>query len=116
MKREDDEKLWDLLGQAAEPKISPFFARNVLREIRKPAGWANLREWFTVRRLIPAASLVVALIAVVFLLDANVFGSSADPESEMLATMNAQDYEVMADLDDLLASDDSNSLDESVLL
>ena len=67
MKREDDEKLWDLLGQAAEPKISPFFARNVLREIRKPAGWANLREWLTVRRLIPAASLVVALMAVVFL-------------------------------------------------
>ena len=34
----------------------------------------------------------------------------------MLANMNAQDYEVMADLDDLLASEDSNSLDESVLL
>ena len=113
MKREDDEKLWDLLGQAAEPKISPFFARNVLRETRKPAGWANLREWFTVRRLIPAASLIVALIAVVFLWMQTSLAPEADPE---LANMNAQDYEVMADLDDLLASEDSNSLDESVLL
>lgn len=116
MKREDDEKLWDLLGQAPEPKISPFFARNVLRETRKPAGWANLREWFTVRRLIPAASLLVALMAVVFLWMQTSLGPQADPESEMLANMNAQDYEVMADLDDLLASEDSNSLDESVLL
>lgn len=114
MKREDDEKLWDLLGQASEPKISPFFARNILREIRKPAGWTNLREWFRVRRLVPAASLVVALMAVVFLRMS--LGPTADPESEMLTNMNAQDYEVMADLDDLLASEDSNSLDESVLL
>jgi hypothetical protein len=113
MKREDDEKLWDLLGQAAEPRISPFFARNVLRETRKSAGWANLREWFTVRRLIPAASVVAALIAVVFLWMQTSLGPPADPE---LATMNAQDYEVMADLDDLLASEDSNSFDESALL
>ena len=113
MKREDDEKLWDLLGQAAEPKISPFFARNVLRETRKPASWGNLREWFTVRRLVPAASLVVALIAVVFLWMQTSSGPQGDPE---LANMNAQDYEVMADLDDLLASEDSSSLDESVLL
>ena len=45
MKRDDDQELWDLLGQAAEPKISPFFARNVLREIRKPGDWATLRGW-----------------------------------------------------------------------
>ena len=34
----------------------------------------------------------------------------------MWANVNAQDYEVMADLEDLLASDDSNSLDDSILL
>jgi hypothetical protein len=39
----------------------------------------------------------------------------AGPSSDMLANAEAQDYEVIADLDDLLASDD-NSLDESVLL
>ena len=116
MKREDDEKLWDLLGQAAEPRISPFFARNVLRETRKPAGWANLREWFTVRRLIPAASVVAALIAVVFLWMQTSLDPLADPAAEMWTNVNAQDYEVMADLEDLLASEDSNSLDDSILL
>jgi hypothetical protein len=38
-----------------------------------------------------------------------------DPSPDALATADAQDYEVIADLDDLLASDD-NSLDEGVLL
>ena len=38
MKREEDEKLWDLLGRSAEPKVSPFFARNILRKIREAQG------------------------------------------------------------------------------
>lgn len=116
MKREDDQELWDLLGQAAEPKISPFFARNVLRETRKSAGWANLREWLNLRRLLPAASLAAALIAVVFLRMHTSVVPLAGPPSDILANVDAQDYEVIADLDDLLASDDNNSLDDSVLL
>jgi hypothetical protein len=115
MKRDDDQKLWDVLGQAPEPKISPFFARNVLREIRKPSDWATLRGWLSPRRLIPALSAAAALIAVVFLRLHTSIAPLAAP-SDMLANVDAQDYEVMADLDDLLASDDNNSLDESVLL
>lgn len=116
MKREDDEKLWDLLGRAAEPKISPFFARNIVRETRKSGGWGNLREWFTVRRLIPAAGLVVALMAVVFLRTPAPVTPLADAPIEVSTNVTAQDYEVMADLDDLLAAEDSNSVDESILL
>src|SRR5204863_5445575 len=54
MKRDDDQELWDLLGQAPESKVSPFFARNVLREIREPSDWATLRGWLNPRRLVPA--------------------------------------------------------------
>jgi hypothetical protein len=116
MKRDDDRELWDLLGRAAEPKISPFFARNVLREIRQPGGWAALRGWLTLRRLIPAAGVAGALIAVVFLRMHTSVAPLAEPPSDILANVDAQDYEVVADLDDLLASDDNNSLDESILL
>ena len=116
MKRDDDQELWDLLGQAAEPKISPFFARNVLREIRQPGDWTTLRGWLNLRRLIPAAGMAGALIAVVFLRMHTSVAPLAGPPSDMLANVDAQDYEVIADLDDLLASDDNNSLDESVLL
>jgi hypothetical protein len=115
MKRDDDQELWDLLGQAAEPGISPFFARNVLREIRKPGDWAALSGWLKLRRLIPAAGLTGALIAVAFLRMHTSVAPLAGPPSD-LAKVDAQDYEVIADLDDLLASDDNNSLDESVLL
>ena len=116
MKRDDDQDLWDLLGKTVEPRISPFFSRNVLREIRKPGDWATLRGWLNLRRLIPAAGMVGALIAVVFLrMHTSVIPLAARPPSDMLANVDAQDYEVIADLDDLLASDDNNSLDDGVL-
>jgi hypothetical protein len=115
MKRDDDPELWDLLGQAAEPKISPFFARNVLREIRQSGDWSTLRGWFNLRRLIPATGIAAALIVVVFLRMHTSVSPLTDPSADALATADAQDYEVIADLDDLLASDD-NSLDEGVLL
>jgi hypothetical protein len=116
MKRDDDQELWDLLGQSAEPRISSFFARNVLREIRKPGDWTTLGGWLNLRRLIPAAGMAGALIAVVFLRMHTSVAPLAGPPSDVLANVDAQDYEVIADLDDLLASDDNNSLDESVLL
>ena len=116
MKRDDDQELWDLLGQAAEPKISPFFARNVLREIRQPDNRTTLRGWLNLRRLIPATGVAAALIAVVFLRWHMSVVPLTVPSSDTLANVDAQDYEVIADLDDLLASDDNTSLDESVLL
>ena len=115
MKRDDDQELWDLLGQAAEPKISPFFARNVVREIRQPGHWSTLRGWFNPRRLIPAAGMAAALIVAVFLRMHTSVTPLTASSPDMLANADAQDHEVMGDLDDLLASDD-NSLDESVLL
>jgi len=116
MKRDDDQELWDLLGQGAEPKISPFFARNILREIRKPSDWASVRGWLNFRRLVPAAGMAAALVAAVFLSMHTSVAPVAAPSSEKLANVDAQDYEVISDLDDLLASDDNNSLDDSVLL
>jgi hypothetical protein len=115
MKRDDDQELWDLLGRTAEPKISPFFARNVLREIRQPGQWSTLRGWFNPRRLIPAAGVAAALIVGVFLRMHTAVAPLTAPSPDLLANADVQDYEVIADLDDLLASDD-NSLDESVLL
>jgi hypothetical protein len=115
MKREDDQELWDLLGQRAEPRISPFFARNVLREIRKPGGWTTLRGWLNPRRLIPVAGMAVALLAVAFLRMHTSVAPLTAPPTDALANVEAQDYELIVDFDDLLAADD-NSLDESVLL
>jgi hypothetical protein len=115
MKREDDQELWDLLGQAAEPSVSPFFARNVLREIRQPDGWAGWHGWFTLRRLIPATGVALALIAVAFLRMQTSVVPSSSFRPEQAVVDRLQDHEVIADLDDLLASDDNNSWEDNFL-
>jgi hypothetical protein len=116
MKRDDDQELWDLLGQTAEPRVSPFFTRNVLREVRKPGDWATSRGWLNLRRLIPAAGMAGALFVAVLLRMHTTVAPLAGPPSNMMANVEVQDYEVIADLDDLLASDDENSLDDSIPL
>lgn len=114
MKREDDEKLWDLLGRSAEPKVSPFFARNVLREIRESESRPQASGWL--RWLVPAAGVAVAIIAALFLRVQTPDSNDSDPRPDALAVIESQDSELIADLDDLFESDDSNSWDESVLL
>jgi hypothetical protein len=115
MKRDDDPKLWDLLGHAEEPKVSPFFSRNVLREIRQRRASSTLREWFSLRRLIPASGVAMALLAVA-LLRTQTSVPSSKLQSEKMEMVSAQDYEVIADLDDLLGSEDNNSWEDNVLL
>ena len=113
MKREDDEKLWDLLGHSAEPKVSPFFARNVLREIRESESRSRAGGWL--RWLVPAAGMAVAIIAALFLRVQTPDPNYAEPRADTLAVIELQDSELIADLDVLFESDD-NSWDESVLL
>jgi hypothetical protein len=114
MKREDDEKLWDLLGQSAEPKISPFFGRNVLREIRESRGGSRLTGWL--KWLVPATGVATAVIAALFLRVQMPDRTHSKIPTDPLALTEAQESEAMADLDDLIASDDSNSLDDALLL
>jgi hypothetical protein len=118
MKREDDEQLWALLGQAAERKLSPFFARNVLRQIRQqPSLSERVVRWLGWRQLIPTSALAVAAITAVL-----VTHRLARPQSkpaktaDVVARIDPQDYEVVADLDDLVASDDSSLWDDNSTL
>jgi hypothetical protein len=114
MKREDDKKLWDLLGRSAEPAVSPFFARNVLREVRESEGRSRVGGWL--QWLVPTAGVAVAIIAALFLRVQAPDQNYSDARAETLSLIESQDSELIADLDDLIESDDTNSWDESVLL
>lgn len=114
MNREDDEQLWDVLGHAKRPEVSPFFARDVLRRIRQEPGWKiSLRSWLSWRRLVPATGLAAAIISAMVLTHQPRAGHKAiSAEPDPIAKIDPQDYEVVADLDVLLASEDNNLWDD----
>lgn len=117
MKREEDQPLWDLLGRASRPELSPFFARNIVRRIREErvsqSGW--LRDWLSPRKLIPAASLATVLIAATIAVHhPGRRTHSVDNVPDVLAKIDPQDYDVVADLDELMATDDNNLWDDDV--
>ena len=90
----ENDALWRLLGKASKPTASPFFARNVLREIRQaPPARAPLLRW-----LAPAA---YALLAFGFFL-------ALDPLARTAATKSAavewiEDFDAVAGLDELVS-------------
>jgi len=113
MKREDDQQLWDLLGQAAEPRLSPFFARNVVRTVRQRTqrvGW--LRNWLYPRRLLPAAGIAVAVIATLLVIHRPAIQKPVDSAPDAIVTIDPQDYDVVADLDELLVTDENSLWDD----
>ena len=117
MNREDDQELWDLLGRSTQPQVSPFFARDVVRQVRQEKSWMDYaRGWLRPRRLIPAAAL--ALVIVASGLSLQMTRNSADNPPELVSKIDPQDYDTVADLDDLLATDDDGiwTEGESVLL
>ena len=114
MNREDDEQLWDLLGAARRPEASPFFARNVLREVREGRPFSRTL-WLSWRRLIPVSGIVAA-VAAIFLAYTFTFRPSPGGDDDTIARIDAQDYEVVADLDDLLASDENSLWDDNSTL
>ena len=118
MKREDDEQLWDLLGRAAERKLSPFFARNVVRQVRQePRSFQIARTWLSWRGLLPASGLVIAMLAAIIALHhPSGLQKQSELEPDVVVKIDPQDYEVVADLDDLLASDENGLWDENSTL
>jgi hypothetical protein len=117
MEREDDQKLWDLLGRSAEPKLSPFFARNLVRKVRQEAGHVEWTQaWFSLRRLVAAS--VVAIIAIGMAIATHRLGPHKPLESEpdVVAKIDPRDYDVVADLDELITWDDNSLWDEKPTL
>ena len=116
MKREDDERLWDLLGHSAEPKVSPFFARNVLRQIRQEEPDAAPRRWWMPQWLVPAAGVAVVIIAALTFPGHLVERDQSQSTAEISAAVDGQDSDLLADLDELVGPEDSLAIEDGVLL
>lgn len=112
MKREDDQQLWDLLGQSAEPELSPFFARNVVRAVRQRTQRDAWFRWFELRRLLPGAGIAAAVIATLLAIHRPALQLPSENAPDVIARIDPQDYDVVADLDELLVTDESNLWDD----
>ncbi len=111
----ESDPLWDLLGKAGTPaRVSPYFARNVVREIRlagHTAGTARtplfaspgtlLRRWRTAMVLAATACIVILFY------DGSAFNETRPPGETVAMAQNAGDLDVINNLDELLANEDS---------
>lgn len=116
MQREDDQELWDLLGKAGTPALSPFFARNVVRQVRQERqSRVDLFAFLRPKILVPAAAFALAATFAGITLQRSMNDRAPDNVPETLAAIDPQDFEVVADLDDLIAMEDENLWDDESL-
>jgi len=95
----DKDALWDLLGKAGPVSVSPFFSRNVLREIRR-GSTRPMVPLFLLRWL--GAGALAVLTAGFFL---NLGGSSGFDRSAGPSEFAAV-FDAAAGLDTLVAAGD----------
>jgi hypothetical protein len=108
MEPQDDKELWDVLGRLPKPTLSPFFARNVLRKIRQePSRFERARNWFSVRKIVGASAVAAVFVAVAFVTQYPGSRTTSSNESDVVTKIDPQDYDVVADLDALIAWDEN---------
>jgi hypothetical protein len=117
MDPEDDKQLWDILGRVTKPSLSPFFARNVLRKIRQEAApFERARNWFSFRRLVAASAVAVIVVGMAIATHHPAPRTASPNDLDVVAKVDPQDYDVVADLDELIAWDENNVWDEKPTL
>jgi hypothetical protein len=114
MNTEEHDDLWELLGKARQPAPSPFFSRNVLREVRglqqeRRSLWA---AFFFRWQPLTATVCVAALIAGSWI--ASNRRQADEQQQQQLLVMaekvyTSPDYGVIKDLDELLDSEKNSA-------
>ena len=113
MEPEDDKELWDVLGRLPQPTLSPFFARNVLRKIRQePSLFERARNLFSVRKLVGASVAAAVFVALALVTHYPGPRTTSSNDSDVVAKVDPQDYDVVADLDALIAWDENTVWDD----
>ena len=108
MEPQDDKELWDVLGRLPRPTLSPFFARNVLRKIRRePTRFEWVRNCFSVRKVIGASAVAAVFVALALVTHYPGPRATSSNDSDVVAKIDPQDYDVVADLDALIAWDEN---------
>ena len=117
MEPEDDKQLWDVLGRVPGPILSPFFARNVVRKIRQGATpFERARNWFSLRRLVAASAVAIIVVGMAIATRHPISRTPSANDPDVVAKIDPQDYDVVADLDELIAWDENSVWEEKPTL
>jgi hypothetical protein len=117
MEREEDKQLWDILGRVPNPILSPFFARNVVRKIRQDATrFERARNWFSLRRLVAASAVAILVVGMAIATHHPISRTASPSDLDVVAKVDPQDYDVVADLDELIAWDENTVWEEKPTL
>lgn len=114
MNDNERDELWELLGRARPAKISPFFARNVLRAIRgQEAAPSGAVAWLRSRWMLAGATACVLILGGIA-----AWMPDDEPQAESVPMVSldtlaervtdSPDYAVIGNLDELLASQESS--------
>jgi hypothetical protein len=117
MEPQDDKQLWDILGRVPEHTLSPFFARNVVRKIRQEATrFERARNWFSLRRLVAASAVAIVVVGMAIATHHPISQRASANDLDVVAKIDPQDYDVVADLDELIAWDENTVWEEKPTL
>lgn len=109
MEPEHDKQLWEILGRVPAPSLSPFFARNVVRKIRQGATrFERARTWFSLRRLVAASAVAILVVGMAIATHHPISRTASPSDLDVVAKIDPQDYDVVADLDELIAWDENS--------
>ena len=110
---DEHDDLWHLLGKARRTQASPFFSRNVLREVRgqkqeEPGFFALLqRRWHFAVAATAVASVVLGAGWQYW--QADFSGRNSDQLTVIAQQVSdSPDYDVISDLDELIATEDNS--------
>ena len=126
MNADDNDKLWELLGKARQPTVSPFFSRNILRAVREEEDaqssrsvlsrlgrFLHRRAW---RLAIAGSCAVAALITVAPTAFVRTHQTAPVQTGFARQIVGNPDYEVIKHLDELVADEESSLwLDDSAV-
>ena len=123
MRAEDNDKLWEVLGKAKQPAVSPFFARNVLRTVRQEAqepgigrmgGIRSVRRWIW-QLALGCTCVAAALITIMPGAFVRHHHRASQASSSVAPVSANSDFEVIKHLDELVADEQSSVwLDDTV--
>jgi hypothetical protein len=112
MNTEEHDDLWRLLGQAKQPAVSPFFSRNILRDIRamrqaRPGFLGWLRDHWKAPVF---ATCAIVLVIGGLLREHRSHETTEERQLLALAETVSQspDYSVIGHLDELLETDENS--------